>query len=229
MPDTGENVVTAEPLFADTNNWSNLHLTINSLCIDGGSDVYPTMADRDLDGNPRLSGLLPDVGAYEWQGDVLPVVSFIEPDETVVEDAGTLVIGLMLSAPLPQDATFGLTISGSATAWADYTNAPSSVTFLAGVTETNIDLLVLDDALPEYPETLVLALAPTNAFRFCHVRHTVNILDNDGMPEVTLFHLEGGRAGTDTNWLADFAVEVANSPTEYQISESADFAGAGWL
>ena len=229
IPNTGENVLATEPLFAATNNWSDLRLTINSLCIDGGSDGYPTTTALDLDGSPRVSGVLPDIGAFEWQGDVLPVVSFTDPAETVGEDAGTLVIGVTLSTLLPEDATFGLLYSGSASALADYTNAPATVTFPAGVTETNVDLLVLDDALPEYPETLVLALVPTNAFRFGHAQHTVNILDNDGMPEVTRFLLAGGAAGIDTNFVDYIDLEVLNDPVEYQISEQPDFAGASWI
>jgi hypothetical protein len=58
-----------DPLFVDTNGWSNLRLQSNSLCINAGNNSYVTTA-TDLDGNPRTAGGTVDIGAYEFPSPV---------------------------------------------------------------------------------------------------------------------------------------------------------------
>jgi hypothetical protein len=55
-----------DPLFLDTNGWANLRLQPNSPCIDAGANAR-SPAGTDLDGNPRISGGVVDIGAYEFQ------------------------------------------------------------------------------------------------------------------------------------------------------------------
>ena len=85
----GEDHWLTDPRFADTNGWADLRLTLHSLCINGGSADYSASA-TDLDGQPRISGVLPDMGAYEWQGDVLPIVSFSDAASEQIESDGAL-------------------------------------------------------------------------------------------------------------------------------------------
>ena len=67
MPTSGVGNITNEPLFVDTNGWSNLHLQSNSPCINAGNNAYvPT--STDLDGNSRIFSGTVDMGAYEYQG-----------------------------------------------------------------------------------------------------------------------------------------------------------------
>ncbi len=44
----------------------DFHLQPNSPCINGGSNLYVVGTD-DLDGNPRITGYVVDIGAYEFQ------------------------------------------------------------------------------------------------------------------------------------------------------------------
>ncbi len=70
-----------DPLFADPED-GHFHLLLGSPCIDaGGMYVQPTVSledgsaliswdpGNDLDGNPRIAGNAPDMGAYELLGD----------------------------------------------------------------------------------------------------------------------------------------------------------------
>ncbi len=66
LPD-GTGNFTNEPLFVDTNCWSNLRLQANSPCINAGDNAYaPGLTD--LDGRPRIDSGIVDIGAYEFQG-----------------------------------------------------------------------------------------------------------------------------------------------------------------
>lgn len=65
-PDAGN--LTAEPLFVATNGWGNLRLQAGSPCINAGY-ISASAGVTDLDNNPRISGGIVDIGAYEYQFD----------------------------------------------------------------------------------------------------------------------------------------------------------------
>jgi alpha-tubulin suppressor-like RCC1 family protein len=223
----GEGNVSAEPGFADTNNWADLRLTQHSLCINAGS-TNNAVQRVDLDGNPRVAGVFTDMGAYEWQGTVLPAISLTAEQTVLSEDAATWALTVTASEALTGDTAFALSYGGTAARGADYADAPDTVVISNGQSGASFTLSVTDDAVPEHAETVVVALATDPAFRYGSQQQTLRLLDNDGMPEITRFYLNQGSGGTSTNLITDFDIAVTNEPTDYVISEDPAFAGVAW-
>ncbi|NER82201.1 MAG: hypothetical protein F6K42_22095, partial [Leptolyngbya sp. SIO1D8] len=89
------------------------------------------------------------------------------------------------------------TVSGTAATAADYTALSGEVTFLAGETNTTIDVEILDDTLTEPTETLVIDLEnvttgrPTVAIDANNQTTTISIFDEDSIaPEQGIFTFE---------------------------------------
>ncbi|MBA3684326.1 MAG: hypothetical protein H0W72_03700, partial [Planctomycetes bacterium] len=84
----------------------------------------------------------------------------------------------------PVSVPFG--IAGTASAPGDYTASPvSPLVFAPGETQRLITISVVDDALDEADETVVVTLgAPSNASLGAIVAHTCTIGDNDAPPSV---------------------------------------------
>jgi hypothetical protein len=65
--DSGNNLNT-DPLFADPSN-NDFHLQPTSSMINAGTTTVPNppgLPSTDFEGNPRVIGTAPDIGAYEW-------------------------------------------------------------------------------------------------------------------------------------------------------------------
>ncbi len=69
MPTSGTGNSASAPLFVEASGGANLRLRAGSPGINAGSDAYG-LSQTDLDGNPRISGDLVDIGAYEYQSTV---------------------------------------------------------------------------------------------------------------------------------------------------------------
>src|SRR5262249_16704802 len=64
--------INAQPMFVDSSN-SDFHLQSNSPCINVGIvDTSFALPDIDIDGNPRIFGAAPDMGAFELQENPSP-------------------------------------------------------------------------------------------------------------------------------------------------------------
>jgi hypothetical protein len=104
---SGQGNIDADPCFVDPGYWDNAgteqdfwddtwiegdyHLKAASACIDAGSvEALPDANGTDLDGQPRLSGVAPDMGAYEVQNDA-PVAD-AGPDVTSLALGGAVTL-----------------------------------------------------------------------------------------------------------------------------------------
>jgi len=64
--DEGNNIMNQNPLFVDDTN-GYYELLDDSPCINAGNDEVENLPEFDLLGNPRISGISIDMGAYEYQ------------------------------------------------------------------------------------------------------------------------------------------------------------------
>ena len=118
--------------------------------------------------------------------DAPPSVSIAGAD--AVTEGGTLAFPVTLSGPYNADITVAYTLGGTAAEGADYTDAGSgALTITSGDTEGTIELATVDDSADEAREEVEVTLtagadytlgAPSVA--------TGRILDNEGLPEVTV-------------------------------------------
>src|SRR5207247_1392105 len=109
----------------------------------------------------------------------------------------------------------------------DYTLASGTLTFLAGVTNQNIAIDIVDDSMDEADETILVTLSnPTNAALGATTNHTYTITDNDNPPTVTLSlsgspMAEAGGVGTVTATLS--------TPSSFPVTVNLPFSGSATL
>lgn len=148
-------------------------------------------------------GLLPSVSAYVFAvtneyaffangeagmvvvplSDALtPTVHFSTSSYSTSESIGVAAITVTLSSPSVYTVTADYaTHIGTAVAGSDYITTSGTLTFTPGITLTNFTVPILDDALDEDNETVMLVLSnPVNATLLTPESATLIILDNDG-------------------------------------------------
>ncbi|NIO10167.1 MAG: hypothetical protein GTO40_20050, partial [Deltaproteobacteria bacterium] len=117
--------------------------------------------------------------------DVQPEVNFTAAAQSGAENVGTMTITAQLSAISGLDVTVPFSVGGTATDPADYTITASPITIPAGSLSADITITVVDDAINESSETVVVTMGvPTNATAGVTNVHTATITDNDAVPEV---------------------------------------------
>ena len=102
---------------------------------------------------------------------------------SIHENAGSATITVKLSGPAGQPVTVDYTTGdNTATAGSDYTAASGTLTFAPGETSKTFTVAVLDDALGESNETVLLTLSnPTNAALSATPTATLTINANDAL------------------------------------------------
>ncbi len=121
-----------------------------------------------------------------------PFADFVEETYTVGEDVGVHNVVVEISAVSGLDVTVPVTVitgerSYDASDPDDYTITSTTVTIEAGETQANVEVNVVDDALDEYDEYVVLQMGdPTNAQINPEDPPVVDVViaDNDDTPTV---------------------------------------------
>jgi hypothetical protein len=114
----------------------------------------------------------------------IPTLNFVTSNTTVNENVGTVYIPISILNPNTFSLAFSFSIGGIASNFIDYsiiTNSPATV--VAGVSNTNIQVNILDDLQVESTEDITLSLVSTsNCLIGTSFSHTIHIKDNDVVP-----------------------------------------------
>ena len=114
-----------------------------------------------------------------------PVVSFVSASSNAPETAGTRNVTVDLSLAPTAAITLRYSVGGTATAGSDYTIANTgSVSVSSGAASVTIPVGIVDDALDEGDETVVLTLTAASGYTVGSPdRHTLTIADDDDEEE----------------------------------------------
>src|SRR5205823_234133 len=118
-----------------------------------------------------------------------PIVAFSLASSSGAESVSPANLAVALSAVSAKTVMVDYAVSGGTATGGgvDYTLASGTLSFAPGVTNRNITLAVVNDALNELNETAQVTLSsPTNATLGAIATHTYSILDDDPAPTVTL-------------------------------------------
>ncbi|HIF41228.1 MAG TPA: hypothetical protein EYQ74_09035, partial [Planctomycetes bacterium] len=117
--------------------------------------------------------------------DAPPVLQFDLAAQSLNESTGAVAIGMSLDAPSGLVVSGSYSVTGTATDGVDFTSFTGTYTIPAGATTGTLNTTLLDDALDELGETVILTLAaPTNATVGATGVHTLTIDDNDAPPVI---------------------------------------------
>jgi len=160
-----------------------------------------------------------------------PVVSFEEDSQSVGEDVDVIQVRVELNHSTGSAVTVEFSVSGSSTAegeGTDYTLLTASpVTIPAGDTEVDIEIRIEEDTLVENDETVILTMGTvTSATKGTPDEHTVAIVDNDSLPDVSFTSPSsqnvGEDAGTIQVWVALDPVISSMVSVDVTVSGTAD-------
>ncbi|RJL11660.1 Calx-beta domain-containing protein, partial [Paracoccus siganidrum] len=125
---------------------------------------------------------------------------------------GKAIFTISLSRAFDNDVSFNYSTSdGSAKAGSDYQARSGTVTFLAGQTETTVEVNLINDNLAEATESFNLSI--TGAHGVTGATGTAQILDDDSA--IPVMSIEGGRAdeGPFSTYIP-FTVRLSEAPTD---------------
>ncbi len=194
--------------FSSGDTSENVGLTINNDTLDEVNETVTITLS-----NPANASLtVPEAHTYTINDDdSAPSVAFDATASNGNESVTSINLAVSLSASSAKTATVqyavtGGTATGSGT---DYTLASGTLTFVPGDTSENITVSVINDALDESNETVVLTLSnPSNASLGTNTTHTYTINDDDGSPTVS-FELSESNAGEEFS-PAELTVNLSN-------------------
>lgn len=140
-------------------------------------------------------------------------VSFSAATQSVAENVGTVTITVQLSSAVTADVVIPYTVSGTATgSGADYNNlADSNLTVATGELTVIKSVSVINDAVDEDSETIILTLGtPNYGAASGTIVHTISINDDD-TAGITVSAISGSL--TEAGGTATFTVVLTSQPT----------------
>jgi hypothetical protein len=176
--------------FDENNYLTDQPATITGVddAIDDGDQPYTidlTSSEGDI-----------SVDVSNTDDDPTPTVSFSTDTQSEAEGSGDMTITADLSGESGSDVTVPYTLSGSATEVDDYTIDPDPLVITAGNLTADITISVVDDALDEDDEDVVVTMGtPVNADPGTTTEHTATITDDDPLPTVTF--TAGAQSGAE--------------------------------
>ena len=146
-------------------------------------------ATRARLGNPQFAYVIVDDDAPP----ALPFAGFAATNSGALETAGTTLVPVSLSVAATATVTVDYAITaGTATDGLDFVATTGTLTFNPGDSVRHIAVALVDNAVIETSETVLIALSnPVGVYFGSLTNHTLTILDDDS-PVVTIF-------STDTN------------------------------
>lgn len=134
----------------------------------------------------------------------LPEVYFSTAAQTVQENGSTVSVQLRLSGPSSSDVIVPFSLHGSATTGIDYGAPVSPVVIPAGRSSVTLSFTINNDPVNEPNELIeVLIVSPTNAKVGSPSKHTITIVDDDPVPEVTFALRNQYREEVETSYSID--------------------------
>lgn len=123
----------------------------------------------------------------------LPFAGFAATNSSALETSGTALVPVSLSTPATASVTVDYAITaGSATDGLDFIAATGTLTFNPGDSVRHIAVALVDDAVIETSETVLIVLSnPVGVYFGSLTNHTLTMLDDDS-PVITI-------SSTDTN------------------------------
>lgn len=131
--------------------------------------------------------------------DILPRVTFTTPTSAATEDS-TPTLSLQLDVAATNTVSVDYVVTGTASVQADYAVIAGTITFPPGVTSQELPLGIVNDALDEFDENLLVTLTSSqNVVVGAAASHDHMILDNDDPPTVGFLAATQTTAEGNTN------------------------------
>ncbi|MBI5733083.1 fibronectin type III domain-containing protein [Candidatus Jorgensenbacteria bacterium] len=120
--------------------------------------------------------------------DVIPTIQFGISAASGAENVLNVIIPITLSSLSTQAVSVNYAATGgTATASSDYVLAAGTATVNAGATSTSVTLSIVNDAVDEPDETVIVSLSnPNGAILGSPAAYTYTITDNDVMPNLSI-------------------------------------------
>ncbi|MES2981163.1 MAG: Calx-beta domain-containing protein [Verrucomicrobiota bacterium] len=181
--DTTEGTVTASLTFSTTNWATNQTVTVAGVddTIVDGSIAYTIVTAAATSTDLAYNGLDPADMAVTNNDNDKPTVAVTATDATATESGlTTAVLTFTRSSDIVRNAvTVFYTVSGTASAYADYQTLYGSVTIPAGQDMATVTLFPLDDGLSEAAETVIVTLTLNAAYNVGGAPATASIHDDE--------------------------------------------------